>query len=86
MVKNKSGLEDVQTAHTTVVKQGDSLAFIIFLLYFQMCIEVLDSRWTAAKPSFLYKMDDIINGRRANEKWGTSLEVYKSCMQTTGLS
>jgi len=59
-------------------KQGEFLAPIFFLLYFQMCIEVLDSRLMKAKPTFLYKMDKVMNGRRANEKWGTTMEVYTS--------
>jgi len=74
MVKIKSGLEDVETSYTTGVKQGDSLA----LLYFQMCIEVLDSRGTAAKPSFLYKMDGVMNGRKADERGGPQMEFFKS--------
>jgi len=78
MVKIKSGLEDVETSYTTGVKQGDSLAPILFLLYFQMCIEVLNIRWTAAKPSFLYKMDSIMNGRKTNERRGTQMEFFKS--------
>jgi len=78
MVKIKSGLEDVETSCTTGVKQGDSLAPILFLLYFQMYIEVLDSRWTAAKPSFLYKMDSVMNGRKANERGATQMEFFKS--------
>ena len=39
------------------VKQGDSLAPVLFNVYFQACIEVLDARWTAAKPSFCYDED-----------------------------
>jgi len=84
MVKIKSGLEDVETSYTTGVKQGDSLAPILFLLYFQMCIEVLDSRWTAEKPSFLYKMDGVMNGRKANEKGGTRMEFFKSMYADDG--
>jgi len=78
MVKIKSGLEDVETSYTTGVKQCDSLTPILFVLYFQMCIEVLDSRWIASKPSFLYKMDGIMNRRKANERGGTQMEFFKS--------
>jgi len=78
MVKIKSGLEDVETSYTTGMKQDDSLAPIFFLLYFQMCIQVLDSRWTAAKPSFLYKMDSVMNRRKAYERGGTQMEFFKS--------
>jgi len=78
MVKIKLGLEDVETSYTTGVKHGDSLAPILFLLYFEMCIKVLDSRWTAAKPSFLYKMDGVMNGRKANERGATQVEFFKS--------
>ena len=78
MVKIKSSLEDVETSYTKAVKQGDSLAPILSLLYFQMCIKVLDSRWTAAKPSFLYKMDSVMNGRKANERGATQMEFFKS--------
>jgi len=85
MIKIKSGLEDVKTSYTTGVKQDNSLAPILFLLYFQMCIEVLDSRWTAAKPSLLYKMDGVMNGRKANERGGTQTEFFKSMYQTTAL-
>jgi len=49
-----------------------------------MCIEVLDSRWTAAKPSFLYKMDSIMNGRKANERGGTQMEFFKSMCADDG--
>jgi len=78
MVKIKSGLEGVETSYTTGVKHGDSLTPILFLPYFQMCIEVLDSRWTAVKPSFLYKMDGIMIGRKTNERGGTQMEFFKS--------
>jgi len=77
MVKINSGLEDVKTSYTTGVKQGDSLAPFLFLLYFQMCIEVLDSRWTAAKPSFVYNMDGIMNGRKANLRGGHTDGVFQ---------
>ena len=70
MVKINSGLEDVKTSYTTGVKQGDSLAPFLFLLYFQMCIEVLDSRWTVAKLNLLHKMDGVMHGRKANERRG----------------
>jgi len=49
-----------------------------------MCIEVLDSRWTAAKPSFLYKMDGVMNGRKANERGGTQMEFFKSMYANDG--
>jgi len=78
MVKIKSGLEDVETSYTTGVKQGDSRAPILFLLYFKMCIEVLDTSCTAAKPSFVYKMDGVMNGRKANGRRGTQIEFFKS--------
>jgi len=81
MVKIKSGLEDVETSYTTRVKQGDSLAPILFLLYFQMCIEILDSRWTVAKPSFVFKMDGRPMKGGAH-RWSSSSQ----CMQTTALS
>ena len=84
MVKIKKGLEDVETSYTTGVKQGDSLAPILFLLYFQMCIKVLDSRWTTEKPCFLYKMDGVMNERKANEKGGTRMEFFKSMYADDG--
>jgi len=70
MVKIKLGLEDVETSYTTGVKQVNSLVPILFLLYFQMCIEVLDSRWTVAKLNLLHKMDGVMHGRKANERRG----------------
>ena len=78
MVKIKSVLGDVESSYTTGVKQGDSLVPILFLLYFQMCIEVLQSRWTTAKSNFLYKMDSVMNGRKTNEMGDTQMEFFKS--------
>ena len=66
------------------MKQGDSLAPILVLLYFQMCIEVLDSRWTATKPSLLYKMDGVMNGRKANDRGGAQMEFFKSMYADDG--
>ena len=63
-----AGGVDVRVNSTVGVKQGDSLAPILFDLYFQACMEVLDQEWSVEKPSFRWAQDDVINGRRYNSR------------------
>jgi len=48
--------------YTIGVKQGDSLAPVLFLYYVQAVLETLDrSAWET--PSYRFKMDDVLHGR-----------------------
>ena len=84
IVKVKTGDSDIEVESNVGVKQGDSLAPVLFTLYFQACMEVLDEDWTFEKPNFHYKMDDIIMGRRANTKGYSKLDLYRSLYADDG--
>ena len=77
-VKVKAGQEDVEVPYNTGVKQGDSLAPILFLAYFELAMESLHARWEVEKPAFLYKLDTVTGGRRWGEGGGTLMELYRS--------
>ena len=66
------------------VKQGDSLAPVLFSLYFQACMEVLHEEWKFEKANFHYKMDDTIMGRRYNTKNFDQFEFYRSLYADDG--
>jgi hypothetical protein len=63
MVKINTGDSDVEVESNVGVKQGDSLAPVLFSLYFQACMEVLAEQWEFEKPHFAYRLDDVPLGR-----------------------
>jgi hypothetical protein len=63
MVKVKAGEEDVAMHYTTGVKQGDSLAPILFNVYIQACLELLDARWGVRKAEYKWLPDEVLTGR-----------------------
>jgi hypothetical protein len=56
---------DVTVESGVGVKQGDSLAPVLFNLLFQACMEAMDATWPAGvtKPTFAWKKDGKIMGR-----------------------
>ena len=56
---------DVTVESGVGVKQGDSLAPVLFNLLFQACMEAMDATWPAgvSKPTFAWKADGKIMGR-----------------------
>ena len=62
--------------YTIGVKQGDSLAPVLFIFYIQAVLETLDrSSWTT--PRFRFKMDDRLNGRSWRAR-GTEFDLRYS--------
>jgi exonuclease III len=82
-VKIKIGEGDVEVIVTVGVKQGDTLAPVLFIIFMQAALEIVHSKWSAVKPSFRSKEDNITHGRRA-ETGGKSglncsiVEFYRS--------
>ena len=59
MVKIKLGTEDALPSYLTGVKQGYPLSAILFNLYFQSAMEVLDEEWLHfEKPIFKTRDQD----------------------------
>ena len=82
-IKIRSGLRDIQLPYTTGVKQGDSLAPVLFNIYFQACIEVLDCRWNAERPFFCHRDDSTLTGRDRCTP-GTLSTFYRSLYADDG--
>ena len=66
------------------VKQGDSLAPVLFNVYFQACMEVLAARWTASKPSFYYDEDCVLTGRKVSQEGTLESDYCKSLYADDG--
>ncbi len=77
IVKIRAGDSDVTVESTAGVKQGDSLAPVLFSLYFQACMEVLADQWVFEKPLFAYKLDNVLTGRKYNVKPDAYFEFYR---------
>ena len=66
------------------VKQGDSLPPVLFNVYFHACMEVLDARWTASKPSFCHDEDCVLTDRRASQEGTLESDYCKSLYADDG--
>jgi exonuclease III len=84
MVKIKAGEVDTDVISNVGVKQGDSLAPVLFSLYFQACMEVLDEEWKFEKANFHYKMDDVLMSRKHNTKQFDVFSFYRSLYADDG--
>lgn len=84
IVKIRAGDSDVTVESTVGVKQGDSLAPVLFSLYFQACMEVLADQWVFEKPLFAYKLDNVLTGRKYNVKPDAYFEFYRSLYADDG--
>ena len=65
-VKIRIGETDVEIDNTAGVKQGDTLAPILFIIFFQLAMEVVEIHLNNAnlgKPTFRTKQDDVMTGR-----------------------
>ena len=80
----RAGEGEIEVESNVGVKQGDSLAPVLFSLYFQACMEVLEQNWTFDKPSFHFKMDDTISGRKHNTTGFDKFDFYRSLYADDG--
>ncbi len=84
MVKIKVGEADVVVESNVGVKQGDSLAPVLFSLYFQACMEVLADQWEFEKPLFAYRLDNVLMGRKHTVKPHACFEFFHSLYDDDG--
>jgi hypothetical protein len=80
----RAGERDIEIESNVGVKQGDSLAPVLFSLYFQACMEVLEQDWAFDKPCFHFKLDDIITGRKHSTKGFSKFDFWRSLYADDG--
>lgn len=66
---------DVSISATAGVPQGNSMSPVLFIFYIQAVLETLDDEFVKCavdrdKPTFRYKMDHVIHGRRWDARRG----------------
>jgi exonuclease III len=86
-VRMSVGEVEVEIPSTVGVKQGDTLAAIIFLFVVQASMETLEPVFEAEgikKPTFMTKEDDVIAGRKIDEDGGEPFYLWASLYADDG--
>jgi hypothetical protein len=84
IVKVRVGEADTEVESKVGVKQGDSLAPVLFSLYFQACMEILEGEWPFERANFRYNMDDKIMGRSYKSKKYSEFDFHRSLYADDG--